>query len=532
MLSQDKYTRPKKAGVWSGARAGARASGFSNLADFGIKRAGCTYGSPCPYSRLLQNSLERLTRMLRQLLSNLQLEISTVIYTALAVVPLVCLVFVYALQSSNQYATRRALRHLRCLNMAKSNMTDQYDPKFDAPEGTTAQGPIRIKAIYIHPVKSCGPIEVDRALLTKSGFMYDRCFSFATEDTKKESAADGSNWRFISQRTKPAMSQIKTEIWLPHKDSNQHDPLVQTGGCVVLTFRDPDPPTSWTSRLETLLRTGDPSAPPEFSFIVPLQPTSKQAAEFDLHEMSFGIHYRITRGLDVSQTPSTAAALPKLKKFLGIPASQTLALLRCTPDSLSRTDKNLAPLNHIGSPAVHAFTDQQPVNINSLASVHAVSALLPRENQPLDALRFRANLWVSGAPAYDEESWKRYRVRPHGGESAEPRARVAPALSVVCRTSRCTIPNIDLSTGEFEADIPPPEKKRGKPQPSATLVEYRTVESGNKAALGYIGMHCVPEDRDLKDAEAQEVGLFVEVGDTVEVLERGEHLYGSTGDDY
>jgi hypothetical protein len=94
------------------------------------------------------------------------------------------------------------------------------------------------------------------------------------------------------------------------------------------------------------------------------------------------------------------------------------------------------------------------------------------------------------------------------------------------------MPNVNPETGIFDADIPPPEKKRGKPQPSTTLVQYRTVETGNKAALGYLGMHCVPEDTSLKEAEELGGGLFVEVGDEIEVLERGTHLYGSTGDDY
>ena len=94
------------------------------------------------------------------------------------------------------------------------------------------------------------------------------------------------------------------------------------------------------------------------------------------------------------------------------------------------------------------------------------------------------------------------------------------------------MPNVNIDTGKFDADTPPPDKKRGKPQPSTTLVKHRTVETGNKMALGYIGMHSVPEDRDLKEAEMQQTGLYVEVGDEIEVLERGEHLYGSTGNDY
>ncbi|KAJ5178917.1 hypothetical protein N7492_002127 [Penicillium capsulatum] len=405
-------------------------------------------------------------------------------------------------------------------------MADQYDPRFGLAPETEVDGPARIKAIYLHPIKSCGPIEVDRALLTKSGFLYDRCFALATKAAKNGDAS--STWRFISQRTKPAMSQIRTELWLPHKDSDLSDPLVQSGGCVVVSFENPSSP-SWADRLETFHHTSDLSARPSLSFIVPLNPI--QVAEPQANLTTFGIHTRDAKGIDLGGIPSIAAALPKLKLFLGIPKDQHLTIFKCTPDTLTRTNKNLAPLQHIGSPAVHGYTDQQPININSLSSVHAVSTLLPPENQPLNALRFRANIWISNTPAYEEETWKRYRILPKSG-GTEPRASVTPVLSVVCRTSRCTMPNVNLETGTFDADTPAPEKKRGKPQPSTTLVQYRTVETGNQSALGYLGMHCVPEDRELKEATEQEAGLYVEVGDEIEVLERGTHLYGSTGDDY
>ncbi|KAJ6097010.1 hypothetical protein N7486_007756 [Penicillium sp. IBT 16267x] len=406
-------------------------------------------------------------------------------------------------------------------------MADQYDSKFDASEGTAIDAPVRIKAIYIYPVKSCGPVEVNRALLTKTGFMYDRCFAFATKNGKGNSA---SEWRFISQRTKPCMSQIKTELWLPHKESNPRDPLVQAGGCVVMTFRDPDIP-SWINRLETSFHKQDLSVTPEFSVIAPLHPTPTQIDEFQIRLKDFGIHHRVAKGLDMANIPSVAASLPKLKKFLKIPEGQCLTLLKCTPDTLHRTDRNLAPLENIGTPAVHGYTDQQPININSLSTVHAVSVLLPPENQPLNALRYRANIWITGPPAYDEETWKRYRILSKS-VNAEPRAMVEPKLSVVCRTSRCIIPNVNLDTGMPDTDIPPPGKRRGRPQPSTTLVEYRTVENGNKMALGYIGMHCVPEDQDLKEADAQKAKLYIAVGDEIEILERGVHLYGSTGNDY
>ena len=469
--------------------------------------------------------------MLLRLLQSLQgcLSGPRLTYSAMALILLPSIVLAIIILSGNTYSTRRRLRNLQRLASTTNNMADQYDPKFSLRPGSTVDGLARIKAIYIHPIKSCGPIEVDRALLTKTGFMYDRCFALAAK-TVNSKDAEASKWRFISQRTKPLMSQIKTELWLPHECSNSLDPLVRSGGCLVVKFNDPDVP-SWVDRVETFANTWDFSARPQVSFIVPLHLTAAQVKESQIEMKPFAISTREAKGLDMGGMSSIATALPKLKRFLELPDNQNLTLFKCTPDTLMRTERDLAPLEHIGSPALHGYTDEQPVNINSLSSVHAVSALLPAENQPMNALRFRANIWITNAPAYDEETWKRFRILPKGS-GTKPRAEVAPTLSVVCRTSRCTMPNVDPETGKVDADKPLPGKKRGKPQPSTTLVQHRTVEMGNPAALGFLGMHCVPEDRSIEEAEKEEVGLYVEVGDEIEVLERGVHLGGSTGDDY
>lgn len=479
--------------------------------------------------------------MLLDILQSLRDVLTPSVILRGSLILLVCLssLITAGLCTSRDYALRRELQQLRRLGVAsdQSNMTDQYDAQFNIPEGSNAKGPIRIKAIYIHPVKSFAPIELNRALLTKSGFMYDRCFALAAEvvEPDAQTGARKKFWRFISQRTKPGMSLIKTELWMPHENSNPSDALVRAGGCVVIRFPDPEKP-SWWRWFESLLYTWNPRTAPQVSFIVPLDPTSDHLAVDDLEKSSlrpFNIHSRTAQGIDMGVVPSVAEALPKLKKFLKVSDSTPVTLFKCTPDTMVLTEKNLAPLKYIGSPAVHGYTDQQPIHINSLSSVQAVSEILPKENQPLNALRFRANIWITGTPAYDEETWKRYRiVHKSQGVSTQPGAGVDPVLCVVCRTSRCTMPNVDPDKGVFNTDIPVADKKKGKPQPSTTLVEYRTVENGNKAALGYIGMHCVPEDRSLNEAQEQNAGLYVEVGDEIEVLERGAHLYGSTGGDY
>ncbi|KAL6241785.1 hypothetical protein RBB50_011318 [Rhinocladiella similis] len=459
--------------------------------------------------------------MINEVLSNF--EIATVLRTVLRHAVLAGLILALVL-IGNIYLSQRELRHLRRLGLlSKSNLADQFNERYEKDESAPQNEPIVVKALCIHPIKSCAPIELERVLLTKTGFAYDRCFVLAVEVNQGE-------WQFISQRTKPRMSLVRQELWLPDEQSSKDNQLVQAGGCLVISFPDLDAPST-IGRLRAMIEARSPSAVPHVRFIIPLVPSSNQISETELQLKTFKIHGRQASGLDLGRLPTVAAALPKLKRFLKIPDRQSFTIIRCTPDTLVRTTRNLAPLDYIGTPATHGYTDQQPVHIINLPSVHATSKLLPQENQPLNALRFRANIYCAGAPAFSEETWKRYRIIPRPVASRR-RAKVAPMFSVVCRTSRCTMPNVIPEKGVFEEDTPRPDKKKGQPQPSTTLVKYRTVENTNASALGYLGMHCVPEDSTLNEAIDQGAGLYIEVGDEIDVLETGTHVYGSTGNDY
>jgi len=56
-------------------------------------------------------------------------------------------------------------------------MTDEFHIKYD--EGTINQEEWRVKALYIHPIKSCAGVELDEADVDVEGFTYDRKFAFA-----------------------------------------------------------------------------------------------------------------------------------------------------------------------------------------------------------------------------------------------------------------------------------------------------------------------------------------------------------------
>jgi uncharacterized protein YcbX len=74
-------------------------------------------------------------------------------------------------------------------------------------------------------------------------------------------------------------------------------------------------------------------------------------------------------------------------------------------------------------------------------------------------------------------------------------------MQMCCRTTRCKLPNVDPETGE--ADIN---------EPLTTLRKYRIIDEGSKSPC--LGMQVAPLD-------AGEV----KIGDYVEVLETGKHLF-------
>jgi uncharacterized protein YcbX len=113
---------------------------------------------------------------------------------------------------------------------------------------------------------------------------------------------------------------------------------------------------------------------------------------------------------------------------------------RYMPDELSGPPKVLSGEAPSGVP--HSFSDvaKKVVSIINLASVAAVEAAA---GQPVDPLRFRGNIHVSGWPAWHEFD----RL---GNELSIGKAR----LKVVKRIVRCAATNVDPATGLRDLTIP------------------------------------------------------------------------------
>jgi hypothetical protein len=177
-----------------------------------------------------------------------------------------------------------------------------------------------------------------------------------------------------------------------------------------------------------------------------------------------------------------------------------------------------------------------------LNSVQDFSDMVPKDEDlvQLDVLRFRPNiigkpilfsahhlccpihtsfrrslhlktdfLTVTGAAAYDEETWARVRLEP--SKMSNPEIRNAALLHVSCRTTRCKLPNVDQANGF-----------RHRVEPDRSLRAHRAVDAG-APLKGCLGMQLTPLFENVDGGEGEREA-WVGVGMDVVVEERGKHV--------
>jgi uncharacterized protein YcbX len=99
------------------------------------------------------------------------------------------------------------------------------------------------------------------------------------------------------------------------------------------------------------------------------------------------------------------------------------------------------PLRVIEAPVAHRFTDH-PLGQVSIINLASVRDLSRRMGVELDPLRFRANLYVEGWPAWAENEWTGQRLKL-GGVEAE----------VFKPIVRCAAIHVDPTTAERDLDV-------------------------------------------------------------------------------
>ena len=381
----------------------------------------------------------------------------------------------------------------------KSNLVDEYDERYNgAAEGQHGSAATwKVKSLWIYPIKSCRGVELEAGRVIGTGMDHDRQFSFAqlsskfpvSANTPQEEKAKHT-WKFITQRNLPPMATIKTEVWLPDPASPTYSkthPNVRSGGVLVIKFPHLQFEEGIIGKLKDLsaLVFGQP----ETEVRIPFDPTQQQISERGYVVEDMEIWKDKPRSLVVASTEKGDSWMQELRSYLGI--SNHLALFRVSKADEPREVYRCAPRKEeLGYQPMVGFQDAYPLHILNLASVRDVGSKLQKGAPPLSAWNFRPNIVITGGGAYDEDSWKRIKVGEY-------------EYYVSCRTVRCLLPNVNPMTG-----------RRHGSEPNRALKSFRCIDAGDpKNAC--LGMQMVPA---LEESH-------IKVGDEVQVLKTGEHLY-------
>jgi uncharacterized protein YcbX len=438
----------------------------------------------------------------------------------------------------------------------QSNLKDQYRRSADHPKDCSRQS--TVKALFTYPIKSCRGVEVAVSEVEATGLKYDRAFTFAQLQSKQVDtggAADSGTewqhqWRFITAREHPRLSLLKTELWLPDsrlsvqarigqhirnasEESNdstfgigrsrsrdRRSTIVLESAGVAANKRRKSSLSLATSDWATnggCLVVSFPFAPDwnplglrteAVQIKIPLAPTVERAEAKQYTNADVTVWQDSPSAINMSNEVDTAA-MEKLRYFLGV--SNPLALFRRDESHLRSVTRHL-PADLADGRFQIGFSDSYSAHVLSVASVRAVDAELPH-NAPmkdkLDARRFRANIYLEGTEAFEEDDWQRVTmgrsfratkaVDTHPGTTATDFGSGSDVHEAEwlfgCQTSRCTLPNVDPETSVKDNN-----------EPYTTLHKMRKVDKHDSTAV--LGMQIVP---------LFECGL-ISVGDEVSVL--------------
>ncbi|KAF1995434.1 hypothetical protein P154DRAFT_538800 [Amniculicola lignicola CBS 123094] len=376
-----------------------------------------------------------------------------------------------------------------------SNLSDQYSPKFSKGGEPTPENPWTVKALFIYPLKSCAGIELKESDIVSTGLKYDRQFTLAQQSTSLPSLEGKveSSWHFVTQRTFPRMAQVETEIWIPHPQAPDYSldaEFVKSEGCLAVRFPfSPDVGFSidgFKGYGKVLAAKFAGLSEPMVEFRVPFNPPRERITRMGYTSEEVTIWKDSPKALNMeSEIPHEI--MDKLRYALGV--TNPLTLFRIDTTKYREVFKCAPKKQDVGFQTIIGMQDSYPLHILNLASVHHVASHLPRAHRKgLNALRYRANVYITGPPAFDEDNWAK-AVIGNG------------TYHISCRTTRCKLPNVDPETGVADRN-----------EPGTTMRKYRVIDQGSQSPC--LGMQVTPL-----------TGGQLKAGDEVRVLEKGEHFF-------
>ncbi|KAH9868984.1 hypothetical protein J1614_008061 [Plenodomus biglobosus] len=444
--------------------------------------------------------------------NGLDFAASTVLITLLvSLSPLIILLALALTQGDTRLPPPAGCRKLGL--KGRSNLEDQYSKKYARGGEATPAKPWSIKALFVYPIKSCAGVELEKGEVIRTGMKYDREFTFAQQVTSLPSL-DGkvtSEWQFMTLRKFPRLAKVEPEIWVPDpsaKDYREDGEWIKSEGCIVVRFPfSPDADFSPQGILnygKLLAARLARKSEPMLEFRIPFNPTTERAKSKGYRNEVLKIirDSPVALNMGVEIDPEILA---KLRYTLG--AANPITLFRIDTNKYREVYRNAPKKQDVGFQTIIGLQDDYPLHILNLASVHHLAASMDKPKQSkyvwqnhftlLNALRFRANMYVTGPPAFDEDHWTKARI----SKSETTGEKTSVNLHISCRATRCKLPNVDPETGIADRN-----------EPLTTMRKYRIIDEGNPSPC--LGMHVTPLEEGL-----------VGVGDSVEVLETGKHFH-------
>ncbi|KAI1379277.1 hypothetical protein F4677DRAFT_326587 [Hypoxylon crocopeplum] len=440
-----------------------------------------------------------------QFLNNLNLDASSIFLLTITIcaflIPVVVILPPVGLQKSDALVQTHSKAGVQD---SKSNLKKQFSAEH-APE---AGKPPKVQSLVIYPVKSCKGIELTRSKVFPSGLQFDRLFTFAQLKSPFPVAVDSTDeekskhkWEFITQRQFARLANVTVDLWLPDEMKLRKQSMKSNEAFVILRF--PWKEDGWRgifSVITAKLGRGR-SAEPEVEILLPVDfPSDLEIKEKGYTFEDVKIWRETVNALNIEKE------LPdELRRYLGV--SNRLGLFRVDPGQLREVYRCAPTKEEAGYQPVTGFQDAYPLHLMNLNSIQEFSNEVPKDDslKELDVLRFRPNVILSGAQAYDEETWKQVRFKP--GSSGLYSDAV---FHVSCRTVRCKMPNVDPANGF-----------RHPREPDKSLRAKRAIDEGAPLS-GCLGMQLTP----LFDASfGEDREGWIAVGMNIEVEERGPHMY-------
>ncbi|KAF5565900.1 molybdopterin cofactor [Fusarium napiforme] len=227
-----------------------------------------------------------------------------------------------AILHGDEATVRRQLISLRHIDSDNDAASTEMETNGSEKKNTTSQSAVQV--IELSPIASCATVKVKSNQDLDDQDRFNCCYIFAI-DSHQTDDQGFAIWRSLDHQTKPALSQIKTELWLPKPNADKSDPLVQAGGCIVMSFADPAVP-SWLDQIPGMI--GKNLKTPQVACILPLQFSLEDIEQSKLTMRPFKIDGEDGKGLDLEKFPAFSDLLPKLRLFLGYPEQQGITIFK------------------------------------------------------------------------------------------------------------------------------------------------------------------------------------------------------------